>query len=331
MKRREFLTLFGGAAAAAVLPRAARPQQSEPMRRIGVLRNFDRGDPEAQSLDAAFRQRLAELGWIEGRNLRIDYRWAAGDLDLHRKYAAELLALAPDVVLASGMAARVLQKLTRTVPVVFVQVNDPVATSMVTNAARPGGNMTGFVNVEYGFTAKWVELLKQISPRVTRAAVLADLSPNIRVGTDQLGVLEAVAPSLGMELTRVDVREPAELERALTEFASLPNGGIIVTGSTLTTLRRDLIIALAAKLRIPAAYPNRLYATAGGLISYGPPFGDQNRRAADYVDRILKGANPGDLPVQQPARYETVLNLKTARVLGLDVPRVVIARSDVIE
>jgi putative ABC transport system substrate-binding protein len=292
---------------------------------------LDRNDPEAPLRDAAFRQGLQELGWVEGRNLRIDYRWAGADVELHRKYAVELLALAPDVILASGLAVEVLQQLTRTVPIVFVQIIDPVGGGEVSTLARPGGNTTGFKSFEYGFAVKWLELLKQMSPRSRQAAVLLDLNPNMRVGTGQLGALETVAPSLGVELSRIDVRDPVELERALMTFASAPNPAIVVTGGTLMTLRRDQIITLAARLRIPAVYPNRLYATSGGLISYGPSSADQNRRAAAYVDRVLKGANPGDLPVQEPILYETVLNLRTARALGLEVPRIIIARSDVIE
>ena len=324
LKRREFITLLGGAAAA--WPLAARAQQGERMRRIGVLMYWAADDAEGQARLAAFAQALKQLGWSDGRNLRIDTRWATAD-DI-RRHAAELAALAPDVLVAATGTATVapLLQATRTVPIVFVTVIDPVGAGFVASLARPGGNATGFTIYEYSMSGKWLELLKEIAPRVTRAAVLRD--PAVASGIGQFGAVQIVAPSLGVELSPVDVRDAGEIERAVTAFARGLNGGLIVTGSALAIVHRQLIIALAARHRLPAVYPARFYVTAGGLISYGPDLIDQFRRAAGYVDRILKGEKPADLPVQAPTKYELVINLKTAKALGLDIPPTVLARAD---
>ena len=295
MKRREFITLLGGAAAA--WPLAARAQQPERMRRIGVLMSLAADDPEGQARVAAFLQGLQQLGWTDGRNVRIDTRWGAGDADRSRKYAAELVALAPDVILASGgSAVGPLLQATRTVPIVFTQTPDPVGAGFVASLARPGGNATGFTMFEYGMSGKWLELLKQIAPGVTRAAVLRD--PAIPAGIGQFGAIQAVAPSFGVEVSPIDVRDAAEIERAIAAFARGSNGGLIVTSSGLAPVHRDLIITLAARHRLPAVYSYRYFVTDGGLISYGPDSIDPYRRAAGYVDRILKGEKPADLPVQ---------------------------------
>jgi putative tryptophan/tyrosine transport system substrate-binding protein len=318
MQRREFITLFGGAAAAVAWPLAARAQQPERMRRIGAFAGIE-DDAEGQARFAAFRQGLQQLGWTEGRNVRIDYRWSGGDADKFRKYAAELAALAPDVILAAGGAVvGPLLQATRTVPIVFVVVPDPVGAGFVDSLARPGGNATGFINFEYGISAKWLELLKEIAPGVTRAAVLRD--PAIAQGTGQFGAIQSMAPSLGVEVSPVNVRDAGEIERAVATFARSSNGGLIVTGSALVVVHRDLIITLAARHKLPAVYYERNFVADGGLISYGPDYLDQFRRAASYVDRILKGEKPADLPVQAPTKYKLVINLKTAKALGLDVP-----------
>jgi putative ABC transport system substrate-binding protein len=325
MKRREFIILFGSAAVA--WPIAARAQQPVRMRRIGVLMNLAPDDPESPVRLAAFLQGMQQLGWTDGRNVRIYTRWGADDADRSRRYAAELVALAPDVILASGSpAVGQLLQATRTVPIVFVVVVDPVGSGFVESLARPSGNATGFPLFEYGISGKWLELLKEIAPRATRAAVLRD--PSLASGGGQLGAIQSVAPSLGVELSPVNVRDPGEIERAITAFAREPNGGLIVTGSALATSHRDLIIALAARHRLPAVYPQRYYVTGGGLISYGPDTVDPFRRAAAYVDRILKGDKPADLPVQAPTKYELVLNLKTAKTFGLELPASVLARAD---
>jgi putative ABC transport system substrate-binding protein len=325
MRRREFITLLGGAAAA--WPLAARAQQPERVRRIGVLMNLASDDSEGQARKAAFLQGLGASGWTDGHNVRIEYRWTAGDADRSRKYAAELVALAPDVILGSGSATvGPLLRATRTVPIVFVSVVDPVGAGYVASLARPGGNATGFTLFEYGISGKWLELLKHIAPTVRRAAVIRD--PGIPSGTGQLGALQAVAPSFGVELSPVDVRDPGEIEHTVTSFARQPNGGLIVTGSASAIAHRELIITLAAQYRLPAVYPYRYSVTSGGLISYGPDTVDPFRRAAGYVDRILKGEKPADLPVQAPTKYELVINLKTAKALGLDVPPTLIARAD---
>jgi len=319
------MRLLGGAAT--TWPLGARAQQGEPLRRIGVLMSTAADDPEGQARIAAFQQGLQQFNWTIGRNVRIDSRWPAGDSERFHSYAAELVALSPDVILATGSAAaEPLLRATRTIPVVFVVVPDPVGAGFVNSLARPGGNATGFIQFEYGISGKWLELLKQIAPGVTRAAVLRD--PAISAGIGQFGAIQAVAPSLGLAVTPVNVREADEIERAVADFARLPNGGLIVTGSALAIVRRHLIIKLAAKHQLPAVYFQRTLVADGGLISYGADLLDQYRRAASYVDRILKGEKPADLPVQMPTKYELVINLKTAKALGLEIPSSVLARAD---
>jgi putative tryptophan/tyrosine transport system substrate-binding protein len=325
MKRREFITLFGGAAAA--WPLAAHAQQTERMRRIGVLMNVAADDPEAQARNVAFLQGLHELGWTDGRDVWIDYRWAAGDADRLRRYAAELVALAPDVVLASGTSTvGPLQRASGTVPIVFAGVTDPVGAGFVNSMARPGSNATGFISFEYGLSGKWLELLKQIAPGVTRVAVLRD--PEISGGTGQFGAIQSVAPSFGVELSPINVRDAGEIERAIAAFARSSNGGLILTASGLAFVHRDLIIALAARHKLPTIYYYRIFVSAGGLVSYGPDPHNQYRLAASYVDRILKGEKPADLPVQAPTKYELAINLKTAKTLGLEIPSSVLALAD---
>jgi putative ABC transport system substrate-binding protein len=324
MKRREFISLLGGAAAAWPLP--ARAQQPDRMRRIGVLMNLAADDPEASVRFAAFLQGLQELGWAIGRNMSIDTRWGAGDIERYRRYAAELVALEPDVILAGGAATGPLQQATRKVPIVFAAVVDPVGAGLVASLARPGGNTTGFTQFEYGISAKWLELLKQIAPRVMRVAVLRD--PTIGAGIAQFAAMQSVAPSLGVELRPADVRGTDEIERAVEAFAGGSNGGLIITSSTLAIVHRELIITLAARHRLPAVYPSRLFITIGGLAAYGPDSIDLYRRAAGYVDRILKGERPADLPVQASTKYELAINLKTAKALGIDVPATLLARAD---
>jgi ABC-type uncharacterized transport system substrate-binding protein len=323
MKRRELITLIGGAAA---WPLAARGQQSSG-RRIGVLTNLSENDPEGQIRLAAFLQGLQELGWTVGRNVRIDFRWAAGDIDRNRRNAAELVALAPDVILAAGsFGVGQLQQVTRTVPIVFVNVIDPVGGGFVESLARPGGNATGFANFEYGISGKWLELLKQIAPHVTRVAVLRD--PSRASGSGQLGALQSAAPSFGVELSPIGLRDAGEIERAISAFARASNGSVIVTSGTQSIVHRKLIITIAARHRLPAVYPYRFYVSDGGLISYGPDHIEQYRFAAGYIDRILKGEKPADLPVQAPTKYELVINLKTAKALGLEVPAKLLALAD---
>jgi putative ABC transport system substrate-binding protein len=323
MTRREFITLLGGAAAA--WPLAARAQQAERMQRIGVLMNLAADDAEGQGRVAAFQQALQQLGWTDGRNVRIDYRWAAGDTGRFHRYAEELLALGPDVVLASATpSVQALQQATRTVPIVFANVGDPVAMGIVASLARPGGNATGFTPLEFGFAAKWLELLKEIAPRVTRVAVLRDLT----IGPAHLSAIQAVAPSFNVELSVVGVRDASEIERSVTAFARSSNGGMIVTASTSALVHRELITTLAARYKLPVVYGFRYMVTAGGLMSYGADSIDMYRRAAGYVDRILKGEKPADLPVQAPTRYELVINLKTAKALGLEIPPMLLARAD---
>jgi putative ABC transport system substrate-binding protein len=325
IKRRQFITLIGGAAVA--WPLGAHAQQGAPMRRIGVLMNLASDDAEAQARLAAFHQGLQQLGWTVGRNVQIDYRWGAGNADRIRKFAAELVALAPDVILSTGSpSVAALQQATRTVPVVFVTVVDPVSSGFVDSLARPGGNITGFALYEYSISGKWLALLKEIAPGMTRAAVIRD--PATTAGGGQLGVIQAVAPSVGAEVTPVNVRDAGEIERAITAFARSPNGGLIITGSTLAAVHRDLIVTLAAQHKLPAVYPYRYFVVAGGLISYGPGLVDQYRDVARYVDRILRGEKPADLPVQHPTKYELVINLKTAKALGLTVPDSLLARAD---
>jgi putative ABC transport system substrate-binding protein len=324
MKRREFISLLGGATA---WPLAARAQQGERMRRIGVISILTANDPGGRAYLAAFQEELQKLGWTDGRNVRIDYRQAAGDAERVRQYAVDLVALAPDVILAtSGTVLPALLQATRVVPIVFVQVSDPVGSGFVETLARPGGNVTGFLSFEFGISGKWLELLKQIAPGVTRAAVLRD--PAIPAGMGQFGALQSAAPSFGVELRPVGVRDASEIERAVTDFASSANGSLIVTASQLATIHRDLIVALAARHRLPSVYSDPYFVTAGGLISYGPNRVDHYRRAASYVDRILKGEKPADLPVQAPTRYELIINLKTAKALGLEVPTTLLARAD---
>ena len=340
MRRREFIGLLGGTLAAWPLAtRAAlaseasgqrgdsKAQQVEPMRRIGVLMATAADDPEGQARIVAFQQRLQQFGWTIGRNVRIDSRWPAGDSERIRGYAAELVTLSPDVILATGSAAAgPLLQATRTVPIVFVIVVDPVGAGLVNSLARPGGNATGFIQFEYGISGKWLELLKQIAPGVVRAAVLRD--PAITAGIGQFAAIQAVGPFVGMEVTPVNVRDADEIERAVADFARSPNGGLIVTGSGLAVVHRRLIIALAAKHRLPAVYFQRNFVADGGLVSYGADFLDQYRRAASYVDRIFKGEKPGDLPVQAPTKYELAINLKTAKALDIEIPPNLLARAD---
>src|SRR5262245_12581591 len=311
MSRREFTTLLGGAAA---WPLAARAQHSERVRHIGVLAGTAAGDLNSQARQAAFRQALQQLGWTDGRNVRIDIRWAAGNANNARQYAAELVALAPDVILAhGGSVVGPLLEATRTVPIVFTTLADPVGAGFADSLARPGGNATGFTSFEYSMSAKWLELLKEITPGVARVAVLRD--PALPSGTGQFGAIQTAAPSFGVELSPVNVRDASEIERAITTFARSSNGGLIVAASALAVVHRDLIITLAARNKLPAVYWERLYVTNGGLISYGPDLINQFRRAAGYVDRILKGEKPAELPVQAPTKYELVINLKTAKAL----------------
>jgi ABC-type uncharacterized transport system substrate-binding protein len=325
MRRREFITLLGGAAIA--WPLAARAQQPDRVRRIGVLMPLAEDDPVGQARVAAFLQGLRGSGWINRGNVQIDYRWSTGDDERIRRDSAELVALAPDVVLATGSATvGALLRLTRAIPIVFPIVIDPVGAGFVESLARPGGNATGFILFEYGLSGKWIELLKEIAPRVTRAAILRDTT--IAAGSGQLGAIQSVAPSLGVELNPLGVRDVGEIERAIVSFARAPNSGLIVTGSPLALIHRDLIVGLAAQHELPAVYYDRLFISAGGLISYGPDILDQYRRAAGYVDRILRGEKPADLPVQAPVKYELVLNLKTAKTLGLEVPPTLLARAD---
>jgi putative tryptophan/tyrosine transport system substrate-binding protein len=323
VRRRAFITILGGAAA---WPLAARGQQGERVRRICVLAALPADDPEAQARNAAFLQGLGELGWTVGRNVRIDYRWGAGETDRIR-YAAELVALAPDVILAtSGATVGALQQASRAVPIVFAGAVDPVGSGFVDSLAKPGGNTTGFLLFEYGMSGKWLELLKQIAPSVTRAAVFRDTGNP--AGNAQFGAIQAVAPSLGVEVSPVNMRDASEIERAVAAFPRSANGGLIVTGSPSGTAHRNLIVTLAARNKLPAVYPFRFFVTDGGLVSYGPDFIDQYRRAAAYVDRILKGEKPADLPVQAPTKYDLVINLKTAKALGLTVPPTLLARAD---
>jgi ABC-type uncharacterized transport system substrate-binding protein len=298
------------------------------MRRIGALNGGSSADdPDGQARLAAYLQQLQQLGWTDGRNVRIDYRWGLGDADNIRKYTAELVALAPDVIFAAGTAAvGPMLQATRTVPIVFALVTDPVGAGFVDSLSRPGGNATGFLMFEYSLSGKWLEVLKQIAPGVTRAAVIRD--PAISAGTGQFGVIQSVAASLGVEVSPVNVRDAVEIERAIAAFARSPNGGLIVTASALSAVHRDLIIALSARHKLPAVYYERYFVGAGGLISYGPDFVDQYRRAAGYVDRILRGEKPADLPVQAPTKYVLTINLKTAKALGLEVPPTLLARAD---
>ena len=324
MKRREFITLLGGAVA---WPVTARGQQPERMRRVGVLTTLAADDEEAMARLAAFLQALQQLGWTGNRNVHIDYRWGAGEPERIRRHAAELAALAPEVILANGTAGvGPLLQATRTVPIVFVQVSDPVGAGYIASLARPGGNATGFTLFEYGTSGKWLELLKQIAPSVTRAVVLRD--PTQPTGIAQLAAMHSVAPSLGVEVSPVGLRDPDEIERGVAAFARGANGGLIVTAGALSLVHRDLIIALAARHRLPAVYPYRIFVASGGLMSYGTDSTDSYRRAAGYVDRILKGEKAADLPVQQPTKFDLVINLKAAKALDLDVPATLLATAD---
>jgi len=324
IRRRDFITLLSSAAA--VWPVATRAQQSERMRRIGVLMNIAADDPEAQARMTA-SQELAQLGWIAGRNVKIDSRWLAADNERVRRYAAELVALAPDVIVAnSSQVVAALIEATRTVPIVFAVIPDPIGAGFVNSLARPGGNATGFLLYEYGLSGKWLELLKQIAPQTTRVALIRDLTA--ASGAAFFGVIQAAAPSLGVEVSPINMRDAGEIERAVAAFAHKPNGGLILSGAPPMVAHRDLIVALAARHKLPAVYTTRIFVTGGGLISYGPDRVDQFRRAAQYVDRILKGEKPADLPVQAPTKYELVINLKTAKALGLTVPDTLLAAAD---
>jgi putative ABC transport system substrate-binding protein len=326
MNRRDFITLVGGAAVA--WPLGAHGQQDGRIRRIAVLSNLTEEDPEARARDGAFLQGLQQLGWVNGRNVRIDYRYAAADPARFRSFARELVALAPDVAFAyTSPAVTALQQGSSSIPIVFASVIDPVGAGIVETLARPGGLATGFTVFEYGIAGKWLELLKEIAPAVTRAAIIRD--PAIPAGIGQFAAIQAVAPSLGMEFSAIGVRDPAEIERGVAASArSSSNGGLIVTASVLATAHRQSIIEAAARHRLPALYPFRYYVTGGGLMSYGPDQVDQFRRAAVYIDRILKGVKPADLPVQAPTKYELAINLKTAKALGIDVPPTLLARAD---
>jgi putative ABC transport system substrate-binding protein len=327
MKRREFIALLGSATA--TWPLAARAQQSKPkaMRRVAALMPYGANDPQAQNRNAAFLQALQQLGWTVGENVQIDYRWSAGSEGDTRKYATELVALGPDVIFVSGSAAiEPLRRATRTVPIVFVLVPDPVGAGFVDSLARPGGNVTGFTQYDYSLAAKWLALLKEIAPNTTRAAVLRD--PAITAGIGQWATVQSVSSSVGIEVSPISLVDAGEMESAVAAFARSPNGGLIVTGSALTVVRRDLIIALASRYRLPAVYNDPFYAAAGGLISYGSNSVEQFRLAATYVDRILKGEKPADLPVQTATKYDLVINLKAAKAIGLDVPSSLLARAD---
>ena len=324
MRRRGFIVL------AAAWPLTARGAEPERVRRVGVLHDYPKGDPEGEAQIAAFRDELRKLGWAEGGNVRIDYRTVAADTDTVRKYAAEVVADHPDVILASGATVvATLQRATRSVPIVFANATDPVGSGLVDSLARPGRNATGFTQFEFGISAKWLELLKEIAPGTVRVAVIRD--PTARSGGGQLGAIQAMAPSLGVELRPIDPTDSEAIGRGLAALAGEPSGGLVVTTSRLARAHREQIIALAARYRLPAIYPFRVYVAGGGLAFYGPDAMDPYRRAAGYVDRILKGEKPGDLPVQAPTRYELVLNLKTAAALGLKLPQSLVTRAELIE
>ena len=313
MRRRDFVRAIVGSATVWPLTLSAQQTKSKPMRRVAALMPYSANDPQGQNRNAAFLQALQQLGWTVGQNVQIDYRWSGGSEDDTRKYAAELAALTPDVIFTSGSAAiEPLRRATRTVPIVFVLVPDPVGAGFISNLARPGGNVTGFTNFDYNIAAKWLGLLKEIAPNTARAAILRD--PTITAGIGQWATIQSVSSSVGIEVTPISLVDAGEMESALAAFARSPNGGLIATGSAMTVVRRDLIIALAARYRLPAVYYDRYYIAAGGLISYGADL------AATYVDRILKGEKPADLPVQTATKYELVINLKTAKAIGLDVP-----------
>ena len=323
MRRREFIALGCSVGAYGL---TAHAQQYEQIRRIGVLMTLADDDPEGQRRVSAFQQKLQELGWTVGHNVQMDERWAGADANNIRKYAEELVALTPHVIQASGsIAVGPLLQVTHTVPIVFTIVPDPVGAGFVSSLARPGGNATGFMSFEYGLSAKWLEVLKQIAPRVTRAAVLRDTGIS---GVAQLAAIQSVAPSLGVEVIPLSVRDAGEIERGVTTFAESPDGGLIVTASAPAAVHRQLIISLAAQHKLPAVYWERYLTGGGGLVSYGPDYVDQYRRAAGYVDRILKGEKPADLPIEAPSKYELIINLKAAKALGLTVPPSLLARAD---
>ena len=325
MRRRKFITLIGSAAAA--WPVVALGQQGQLLRRIGLLTNLSESDSEGRARDEAFITELRQLGWAEGINLQIDRRFTDGDAGLARQYAQELVVLAPEVILTTGSAGLVpLLQVTRTIPIVFTIVPDPVGAGFVDSLARPGGNATGFVQFEFGLSAKWLELLKEVAPDVTRVAVLRE--PGITAAIAQFAALQAVAPSLRIELVPLNFRDQSDIERTVASFVRSPNDGMIVTSGPLAAVYRKTIIATAARHKLPAVYVSRFTALDGGLISYGPDFVDQYRRAASYVDRILKGEKPADLPVQAPTKYELVINLRTAKALGINLPPTLVARAD---
>jgi len=324
VRRRELIAILGGAAA---WPLTATAQQPDRVRRIGVLQTVAATDPEGLVRMAAFLEGLQQLGWIDGRNVRIDTRWGAIDEDRSRQYAAELIALSPDILLATASpSVAALRAVSRTVPIVFAHAVDPVGAGFVDSLARPGGNVTGFVLFEYAIGAKWLELLKEITPGITRVAILRD--PTTAAGMGQFGAIQSVAPSFGVEVNPLSLRDAGEIERGVADFADSPNGGMIVTAAPLATLHRDLIIALAARHKLPAIYSSRFFAAAGGLAYYGPDLTAQYRRAAGYIDRILRGEKPANLPVQAPTKYELAINLKTAKALGLTVPPTLLARAN---
>jgi putative tryptophan/tyrosine transport system substrate-binding protein len=325
MKRRDFITLLGGTVAA--WPLVARAQQREPMRGIGVLEAIAKDTPGAQERYTAFLEAFEQLGWTPGRNVRLEARWGGGDEAATRRYVAELIALTPDVLVAGGgSTAELMLKATHSIPIVFVIVPDPVGSGFVESLSQPGTNATGFMMFEYNLCGKWLELLKEIAPSVTHAAVLRD--PTFAYGIGQFAVIQAVAPSVGIDVSPIDLRGPAQMERALATFAQRPNGGIIQVASGIGGTNVNVTIAAAARYKLPAVYIQRPFVAAGGLISYGPNFADQYRRAAGYVDRILRGEKPADLPVQAPNKYELAINLKTAKALGLSVPQSLLARAD---
>jgi putative ABC transport system substrate-binding protein len=325
MQRRVFLAILGSAVAA--FPLTARSQQADRMRRIGVLIGLAANDAQGQAALAALLQAFAQLGWVDGRNVKIDYRWGGGNADEARKYAAELVGLGPEVMMATGGASvGALLQASKTIPVVFANVPDPVGSGFVESLSRPGGSATGFVQFEYSLSGKWLELLKQIAPGVKNAAILWD--PTIVAGIGQFAVIQSVAPSLGLEVHAINVRDAAGIERAIEAFARIPNGGMIVTASALAIIHRDLIVKLAARHRLPTVYFQKVFVTGGGLISYGADFIDQYRRAAGYVDRILRGEKPADLPVQAPTKYELAINLKAAKAGGFTIPPQVLTSAD---
>ncbi len=328
MRRRQFISLIGATVALPIAGTfAARAQQSAQVRRIGVLTSSAADDSQAQARFAAFLQGLGQMGWSVGRNLQIDYRWGGGNAARYPQDAAELVALAPEVILAAGgSVVGPLQQVTRTVPIVFILVTDPVGSGYVASLARPGGNATGFTEWEFGISAKWIEILKQVAPGVTRAAILSD--PSQPAGFGQVGAMQSVAPSLGIEISPLNVRDAPEIERGLTAFVRGSNDGLIVLPSGPAVVHRELIIKLAGRYKLPAVYPFPFYVSSGGLIGYGPDELEQFRQAASYVDRILQGEKPADLPVQAPTKYVTAINLKTAKALGLTIPTTLLSTAD---